>query len=341
MAYSTSTTRFSFKSSHYQAGENIWFVGKRYVPEKTNPDGVTLLFFHCAGTHKETWEPTIEAFFARDAAAASGRTPLIREAWSFDKPNHGEAAILNKELLERVKEPLTVHTWQEGIRQFVASGVFGGHRLVAVGHSLGATTMILATAPDELHSVTYEVIILVEPSMISPECAKELAGKEEVVLKVIAKGVLRRQDTWESRARAKEYLEERFPWNTWDARVMDLFLEHGLRELGGGSGAVTLSCHKTQESLAYVYLAPHYTAVELLRSGIDPALPVHWITGESIDISPEYAPKSVMAVRKPTTWQQVPDGGHFIVQQNPDGLGAALYRILEGSVANTFTHSKL
>ena len=50
-------------------------------------------------TDKEAWEPVIEYLFTT-AEASNTNGPSVREAWSFDMQNHGEAAALNEEVLK-------------------------------------------------------------------------------------------------------------------------------------------------------------------------------------------------------------------------------------------------
>ncbi|KAL7279412.1 hypothetical protein ACG7TL_007254 [Trametes sanguinea] len=331
MAFTTTTTRHPVISC--PLGQTIQLVGKRYLPEKSNACGATLLFFHCAGSHKEAWEPTIQQILEADASRAQG--PVVRESWSFDMPNHGEAAILNAGPLERLGRPLTVEDYAIGLRHFFSSAVLAGHRLVAIGHSLGATAMLLATLPDESSPSPppYEAVIMVEPSLISPECFKEHFDYQDGLLKATSQGVLKRRDVWRSREQAKKYFQKRSPWDSWDSRVLDLYVRHALREVDPvgepqPSSKVTLCCTKIQESDAYAYTAPHFRIVELFRSGMDPDLPVHWITGERDDIAPDYVHVSVMKLRRVATSQEVPDAGHFVVQENPCGLGAAITNVL-------------
>ncbi|KAI9056797.1 alpha/beta-hydrolase [Trametes sanguinea] len=324
------TTAFNSSLSSPRLGEQVRLTATRYLPVKSNEHGMTLLFFHCAGSHKEVWEPTIRYILMADACR--GRGPLVREAWSFDMPNHGEAAYLNRELLERLKRPFTVEDFADILRVFFASGNLAGHRLIAIGHSLGATAMLLATLPDILPPPPYAAVLMVEPALISPECYKS-SPDIQALLEDTAKGVLKRRDTWPSREQAKEYFRKRFPWNNWDSRVLDLYVVHALREVEPKEGLsrsteVTLCCTKAQESHAYAYHAPHFRTVELFRSGMDPSLPVHWIMGEHDDLAPKHVHESVMKLRPVVSTRAVPDAGHFVVQENPDGLGAAILEVL-------------
>ena len=49
---------------------------------------------------KEHWEPTLEFLYALlGASGPSGQGVRIREAWSIECPNHGDAAVLNESVL--------------------------------------------------------------------------------------------------------------------------------------------------------------------------------------------------------------------------------------------------
>jgi len=75
---------------------------KRYwkpdSPYLDDPNALTLVFTHGTGCHKEQWEPTIDDLQAiLDKGGAKTR---IREMWSIDCPNHGDAAHLNEDALK-------------------------------------------------------------------------------------------------------------------------------------------------------------------------------------------------------------------------------------------------
>ena len=77
-------------------------TAKRYwLPELTanaeDPNALTLVLLHSTSFHKETWEPSLEKLLTLSAQADS--KVKIREAWSLDCPNHGEAGHLNERLL--------------------------------------------------------------------------------------------------------------------------------------------------------------------------------------------------------------------------------------------------
>lgn len=86
----------------------LLITAKRYwkpsSPYLNASDALTLVFAHATGFHKEHYEPTIQDLYNLIAEDAS--SPKIREVWSIDCPNHGDAAVLNEETLRWGYEPI-------------------------------------------------------------------------------------------------------------------------------------------------------------------------------------------------------------------------------------------
>lgn len=74
-------------------------ASKRYRPKSNNAisKGLTLVFAHGTGYHKEHWEATIEDLWS---AVEQTKGVEIREFWSIDCPNHGDSAVLNEKTLQ-------------------------------------------------------------------------------------------------------------------------------------------------------------------------------------------------------------------------------------------------
>ena len=85
-------------------------TAKRYWidgPDARDPNAYTLVFAHAIGFSKEHWEPSIEHLYDFFAGSDDSNTKIrIREVWSIDAPNHGEAAILNEEALQWGYQPI-------------------------------------------------------------------------------------------------------------------------------------------------------------------------------------------------------------------------------------------
>lgn len=117
-------------------------------------------------TDKEQWEHALERIFQVQEAKCTPDAPQrqVREAWSFDWQNHGDAAILNYDaLIERdavacklsacLLRPeakssfggiqIAAFEWADAIAAFVKwlLDQEPDHRLVAIGHSAGAGAM--------------------------------------------------------------------------------------------------------------------------------------------------------------------------------------------------------
>jgi hypothetical protein len=99
------TTGFSTKSYTFDPRPSypLLSVVKRYwkpdSPFLHDPQALTLVFAHGTSFHKEQWEPTIDDLEAIVEKHASGSVK-IREIWTVDAPNHGDAAELNAETLK-------------------------------------------------------------------------------------------------------------------------------------------------------------------------------------------------------------------------------------------------
>ncbi|KAH9933613.1 alpha/beta-hydrolase [Epithele typhae] len=316
----TTTTRFGFSSP--RNGAHLTLVAKRYVPPRHAPDGLTLVLSHSTGTHKETWEPFLERL------VGVAKHP-IREAWAFDMLEHGEGAALNEGALARGGFAPEIKEYSDAIRAFFAAGNFKAHRLVAIGHSVGGPCLLLASAPDEVPGVPFEAIVLIEATMLTPSVYAANADTHDGAL-AAARGFAsapKRQDTWPDRAAARAFLDRRYPWQLWDARARALYVRHGLRDAPDGS--VTLCCSKQREANIYRHHEFYYRAIERM-AGIPAAVPVHIVYGDRGDIIPDYVRECLVAVRPAAVVHEVPDAGHAVVQENPDGLADTLSRILSG-----------
>ncbi|KAI0935586.1 hypothetical protein AcV5_003971 [Taiwanofungus camphoratus] len=326
-AFNSSAVSFSYSDT---SNPGLKLVGKRYLPPGQQETGLTPIFAHCTGAHKELWEPVIESLFKLKDPETG--VPLIREAWSFDWQSHGEAAVVNDPVLKNAARGLSVQDWATALRAFVTSDNLSGHKLVGIGHSSGATAILLSTLSLPTAEIPYKAIILVEPSLITrtefDKHLKERAG----ALAVMRKAIDKRRDTWNDRNEATGFFKGRIPWKIWDARILDLFVAHGLREVrvqesGCPSTKITLSCTKLQEQTAYDDNEPHFAAVERLKT-LDIAVPVHCVFGDRADLVPKYAHDSILGVRDMTTIKHVPRAGHFVLQENPNGLASCIGQIL-------------
>ncbi|EMD31219.1 hypothetical protein CERSUDRAFT_163303 [Gelatoporia subvermispora B] len=338
MAHSSSSRNFTTAIVELPSpGSNIPGLrafAKRYTPLKgdsASNSGLTLMFTHCVGSHKEAWEPIISSLFnlrlPKDSLVGD-KVPVIREAWSLEWQGHGDSSVVNHDILERVP-PLSVLEWVIVIRHFAVSKLQEGHHLIGIGHSAGAGAILLSTVHLSTGSpIPYHGIILVEDCLATrPVWA---TGRIQDDLDAMTVAIDRRRDLWPDRQKAREYLSKRFPWMLWDARMFELFMRHGLRDTShSGTPMVTLSCTKAQEKATYADNGnePYKKATDCLAA-LPPDFEVHCIYGEREDIIKEYLHASVIGCRKMTSVHRVPNAGHQVIQENPDAVSLYLGNVL-------------
>ncbi|KAF9465305.1 Alpha/beta hydrolase fold-1 [Collybia nuda] len=306
-------------------GSRLKLTAKQYTSEACDVNGLTLLFAHCIGSHKEQWEPTILRII--QLQAQEEKCNRIREAWSFDWQSHGDAAVLNEKILETLDNAVITEEWASALESVVKSPLLHNHRMVAIGHSAGASTVMLAMKGFLPQQSPYKAVFLVEPTMLSPEVYDAEARKLYDYVSSTKEHTLNRRDVWESKEIALEWLGSRMPWKAWDPRVLKLYVEHGLILVESSNGKVaTLKCSKRLEGITY----PHFTAVveatKLFHERCH-TLPIHVIFGMKTDYVPAHIQESLVDTsrgRIPASVTRVPGAGHQIVQEQPDALASAI-----------------
>ncbi|KAJ7159495.1 Alpha/beta hydrolase fold-1 [Mycena filopes] len=322
----------------------LLITAKRYwdpaSPDAADPTALTLIFGHATGFHKETVEPALDDLYAllqQNGATESSARPKIREAWSIECPNHGEAALLNEATLRWGYEP--VFPWQEygrGIHAFLAglgTGVdvdFSQRRLVLIGHSFAATAMALA--------LTYhpplkpEQLILLEPMCVRPE-------SHTAVTKFLRDGSEKRRDIWASREEAYALFKARRPWKNWDERVLRKYVEHALTPLPSleypDKEGVTLQCTRKQETASYNEWYAG-TAVYRFFPHLVKRFPTHVLYGGVPDYLPQEEQDAVVGesmggVGNLASFGRIAGAGHMAMATHPREVARALYDILAGS----------
>ncbi|RKL47587.1 hypothetical protein BFJ72_g1819 [Fusarium proliferatum] len=131
------------------------------------------------------------------------------------------------------------------------------HPIVGIGHSMGGTQLAQLAL---WHPRLLDSLVLIDPIIQIPNPSISLAGLST-----------KRRDIWPSREDAVARFKKSKFFQSWDPRVLDLWIEHGLRDVptelypkeGGSSPGerVTLTTSKHQELFSFVrptYLARHW-----------------------------------------------------------------------------------
>ncbi|KAF8622431.1 hypothetical protein AX15_007015 [Amanita polypyramis BW_CC] len=313
-------------------------TAKRYwLPEfeanRADPDALTLILLHSTSFHKETWEPTLKRIFQQDSGVK------LREAWALDCPNHGEAAKYNEDVLRQDEHRgFTCQKYAHAVYCFLTAEAnegaqidFRRRRLVGIGHSLGANTMLLI---QEYEQLPFLSLIIIEP-MVSPEGSQHL---EDLKNKLI-KSAKKREWGWNSREEARIHFMEK---SKWDRRVIDLYVDYGLRAdpaANAPQDRVVLACTPEQEIAMYNDEEGSTKPVEVLNK-ICKTFPIHLILGKKPDLIPATVHQALVDPRSGRCYastEYIKGAGHLLPQKKPDELGF----VISAALVNVQTKSRL
>lgn len=252
----------------------LWNVINRYASANdradadADADGLTLIFGHGTGLHKETWEPAMQAILARTS------TP-VRECWSIDMVMCGQSCVLNGENLGEV---VHMHDHARDLINFVTNFLDGGgdskrqdvltrrdhsrrrpRRIGLIAHSVSASMWAIAS---HLHPDLFESVALIDATSLkyTPEIALERSGMLNGGGSQIV--AISRREAWMSREAAVEAMRTNRVYAKWERRCLDSFLKYGLRQgsRGGNFNPPTLlACPKRLEAAGYrsIWLASY------------------------------------------------------------------------------------
>ncbi|KAK7038430.1 CN hydrolase domain-containing protein [Favolaschia claudopus] len=342
------------QSSLSPPGTLLQMTAKRYtsIESAANTRGLTFVFLHGIGARtcslssasltkglrslisicsspqdKEQWEVVIEEMFRLQ----QDKPPQLRmrEAWALDRPNHGDAAVLNsEELLRNRRQGLPASEWAEAVGAFLRSTHLHGHRIVQVAHSAGSMAALSATRYVDLSSVSILSIIVIAPAMLAPETYYRYI--EPIALGLSA-AVHERRDKWSSREAAHSWMKARFPWNLWDPRVLRAHTDHGIIETPDNSGSVTLKCPKLQEAFCFPDTESQFGAIDQI-SKICRRIPFHVVWGIDDHLLPQVSRGSISDSAQGRLAKSVTNmkGGHMVLQETPVELARVVSRLCDG-----------
>lgn len=243
---------------------------KQYRP-LSNPDplpkhAITIIAAHANGFPKEMYEPLFEDLIA---TCQSQSPPIvIRSIWIADIASQNASSILNENLLGN--DP----GWYDHARDLthlinlkradMPRPIFG------LGHSVGGNNLVNVSL---FNPRLLEGIILVDPVIqlhsAEPPSPGEVAKQKQPYGPGIAQLSTFRRDTWPSRSFAAETFKRSPFYKRWDSRVLDRWIQYGLRDLPSvtypdqGPPAVTLSTSIANE--VHHFLRPNFKGYGLSK----------------------------------------------------------------------------
>ncbi|PGH12088.1 hypothetical protein AJ79_04487 [Helicocarpus griseus UAMH5409] len=207
--------------------ETLWLSVKQYVPidnPNPKPGDITIIGAHANGFPKELYEPLWEELYAR----AKSHGFNIRSIWISDVAHQGHSGVLNENVLGNdpswFDHPRDLLHFINLKRAEMPRPIFG------IGHSMGGNNLINLAL---MHARLLTSLILLDPVVNRLEITHQdhsFHTKSNNIPTTTAASTYRR-DIWPSRAAAAESLKKNKFYQSWDPRVLDRWIQYGLREL--------------------------------------------------------------------------------------------------------------
>jgi len=263
--------------------------------------GPTMHFAHANGFPPGTYRKLTETL-------ARGGHHLVsmaaRPLWSRDAPTELEDW---SQLADDLKEELT----HRGLR--------GG---IAVGHSLGGVTSLLAAADDP---GLFRAVVAVDPLILTGRMSVfwgltkslGLGGRLGIV-----RGARSRRDHWPDRETVLSSYRRKKIFEFWDPEVLDDYLDSGTVAMPDGS--VSLRYPKAWEARIFE-IAPHDLWNRLRRLEV----PVLFIQGERSDTFRDAAVRRADRELPTAEVAVLGESTHFVPMERPTELGSVILEFLE------------
>ena len=183
--------------------------------------------------------------------------------------------------------------------------------VVGVGHSMGATALIMAALSEP---TLFDLLIVVEPIVFPPR-----AGTVDSPL---AAGARRRRDRFPSFDAALENFSAKPPLNSLDPRVLAEYVRHGFAEM---HEEVVLRCHPEYEARTYEMGVAHDTWTRLDRL----STPTLVVAGASHPLQPSAVSADIASRIDGARFERWEDSGHFAPLERPERFANLVRREIE------------
>lgn len=245
------------RATAHEQEEVLHLAVKQYTPRDNphpRPGDVTIIAAHANGFPKELYEPLWEELLRRSKSQGFS----IRNIWIADVAHQGASGALNEFKLGN--DP----SWFDHPRDLLHMiNTFRDQMIrpiVGVGHSMGGNNLVNLSF---MHPRLLETLILIDP-VIQRKCSKSSNGD-------LAVASARRRDIWPSRQEAAEAFKKNKFYQTWDPRVLDRWIKHGLRDVPTAIFPPTLTpTNDTPETSVTLTTTKHQEVMTFLRPNFDP-----------------------------------------------------------------------
>ncbi|KAL9636662.1 MAG: hypothetical protein Q9164_002681 [Protoblastenia rupestris] len=247
--------------------ENLELHVKQYTPrsrQQNRPGAVTVIGAHANGFPKELYEPLWEDLY--HCLREQGQD--IQSIWIADVAHQGVSGIMNENKLGN--DPC----WNDHARDLLY--MINHFRkemprpLVGIGHSMGGNHLVNLAL---MHPRLLTTVVLIDPIVHGKGFSQTPATPEPSASNPryeAARSSTFRRDIWPSRTEAAASFQKSKFYQSWNPRVFDRWIKHGLRDLPTSiypsdasttnspeGPPVTLSTSKHQE--VFTFLRPNFS----------------------------------------------------------------------------------
>lgn len=251
----------------------------------------TLLLTHATGFCKEVWRPVVEE---------ARRAGIDNEIVALDFAGHGATPV-------RV-DPGDWSGFTTDVAQVVDRL---GSPVVGVGHSMGATALILA---ELARPGSFAGLMLIEP-VVFPD-----GGRDEL-LERLERATLRRKGEFSDRAAASSNFRGKPAFAGWHHAALEGYLDGGLVTVDGG---VALSCPPQVEARVYPGAARHRAWYRLHELNLPVVV---MASGASAEFPPGFLGEIVQRITGARALE-VPGTSHFLPMERPDAVAAEMVTLI-------------
>ncbi|PKY05204.1 toxin biosynthesis protein [Aspergillus campestris IBT 28561] len=211
----------------HEQEEELHMAVKQYIPidnPNPQPGDVTILAAHANGFPKELYEPLWEEIHARSKANGF----RIRSIWMADVAHQGQSSVLNENILGN--DPSWFDHPRDLLHLVNVKRKEMPRPIVGIGHSMGGAHLVQLCL---MHPRLITTLVLLDPVIQKQTTQLDPleSAKEKMVIAKTTQLSTYRRDKWPSRKAAAEGFRRNPFYQTWDPRVLDRWIEHGLRDL--------------------------------------------------------------------------------------------------------------
>ncbi|KAJ7461827.1 Alpha/beta hydrolase fold-1 [Mycena galericulata] len=301
-------------------------------PHQNSGDAFTLILTHSLAVHMETWEITVAHLYT--LATSRSSQVKIREIISVESPNHGGSAVVNAEEIAKYPGNDWTREYSKAVQRFLISlsseTQFTARNLVGISHSVGAAALFIAA--EAVPSIRFKAMITFEPGMTSKDSPHRHRSNQAAIA-----WAWLRPDVWRSRKAARKELLASPMYSTWDPRVFDLFIEHGLIDHPAAKHKPPFTFPGVITALSKEHHALSFRSDDLVKDGITSyaavtqKIPVHVVWGSIHELANQEL-KDFMsdpkAGRTPASVSYIEGASHMVIQQKPEQAAEVVYSLL-------------